>query len=242
MVAARAAADGRRTVWPVAPADWIPAAGGPGLFPDVGTSCPTVHRSGAPRCPVTCADAVSGVAGVQDVVCSLRHLVLDNSASLSNAGVAYVVLKDWASAIRRPGPVGHATRPCVEPSPRSRTPRSSSFHPAIQGIGDAGGFSMQVELRDGSSNFAKLQSLARTVVGDARTPIRSRAVEHDDPHRRPASDDHGEPGAKAEALQVTTGPVFQTPVDLCRLQLRRPDQQFGLTFQVYAQAEPSRSS
>ena len=40
--------------------------------------------------------AVSPVAGVQDVVCIAGISVLDNSASLSNAGVAYVVLKDWS--------------------------------------------------------------------------------------------------------------------------------------------------
>ena len=33
--------------------------------------------------------------------------------------------------------------------------------PPIQGIGNAAGFTMQVELRDGSFDFAKLQAIAR---------------------------------------------------------------------------------
>ena len=40
--------------------------------------------------------AVGSVPGVQDVICISGISVLDNSASLSNAGVAYVVLKDWS--------------------------------------------------------------------------------------------------------------------------------------------------
>ena len=40
--------------------------------------------------------AVGTVPGVQDVICIAGISVLDNSASLSNAGVAYVILKDWS--------------------------------------------------------------------------------------------------------------------------------------------------
>ena len=44
--------------------------------------------------------------------------------------------------------------------------------PPIQGIGNAAGATMQVELRDGSFDLAKLQSVVDTVVANAR---RSRA-------------------------------------------------------------------
>ena len=41
--------------------------------------------------------------------------------------------------------------------------------PPIQGIGNAGGFAMQLELRDGSFDLTKLQTLTNTVVKDAQT-------------------------------------------------------------------------
>jgi len=41
--------------------------------------------------------------------------------------------------------------------------------PPIQGIGNAGGFTMVVELRDGSSDFAKLQTVTGAIVANAQT-------------------------------------------------------------------------
>ncbi|HEX2942266.1 MAG TPA: efflux RND transporter permease subunit, partial [Rhodopila sp.] len=107
--------------------------------------------------------AVAKVPGVQDVIDIAGISVLDNSASLSNAGVAYVVLKDWGERTSPDqgllgmykalsaavAPIQDATIVVVPP-------------PAIQGIGNSGGFSMQVELRDGSGDLTKLQSLTRT--------------------------------------------------------------------------------
>ena len=41
--------------------------------------------------------------------------------------------------------------------------------PPIQGIGNAGGFAMQVQLRDGSNDFVKLQNAVTTLVANAQT-------------------------------------------------------------------------
>ena len=41
--------------------------------------------------------------------------------------------------------------------------------PPIQGIGNAGGFTMQLELRDGSTDLAKLQSITDTIVANAQS-------------------------------------------------------------------------
>ena len=183
--------------------------------------------------------AVSGVAGVQDVVCISGISVLDNSASLSNAGVAYVVLKDWSE--RKSASQGllgmyqalsSAVAPIQDASILVVPP------PAIQGIGNAGGFSMQVELRDGSGDFTKLQSLARTssatpapnpVCARLNTTIRTGVPQMTIAVNR----------TKAEALQVTTGQVFQTLSTYVGSSFVGQINKFGLTFQVYAQAEPS---
>ncbi len=181
--------------------------------------------------------AVSAVPGVQDVVTVSGISVLDNSASLSNAGVAYVILKDWsertsaaegfagmyAALSRAVAPIEEATTLVVPP-------------PAIQGIGNSGGFSMQVELRDGSGDFTKLQSLTRTIVGNAQSQsglarlnstIRAAVPQLTVSVNR----------TKAEALQVTTAQVFQTLATYMGSSFVGQINKFGLTFQVYAQAE-----
>ncbi len=183
--------------------------------------------------------AVSTVPGVRDVICIAGISVLDNSASLSNAGVAYVVLKDWNQRTSAAegllgmyralntavAPIEEATALVVPP-------------PAIQGIGNSGGFSMEVELRDGTGDFPKLQSLARTIVGDAstqsglgrlNTTIRSTV-----PQMRVKVD-----RTKSEALGITVGQVFQTLATYVGSSFVGQINKFGLTFQVYAQANPA---
>ena len=183
--------------------------------------------------------AVSTVPGVQDVVCISGISVLDNSASLSNAGVAYVVLKDWSERTSADqGLLGMYRALSAAVAPIEEASILVVPPPAIQGIGNSGGFSMQVELRDGSGDFSKLQSLTRTIVADGntqsglsrlnttiRTGVPQMAVEVN--------------RTKAEALGVTTGQVFQTLATYVGSSFVGQINKFGLTFQVYAQAEAS---
>ena len=181
--------------------------------------------------------AVAAVPGVQDVVTISGISVLDNSASLSSAGVAYVILKDWS--LRKSADQGllgmfqaltNAVAPIEEASLLVVPP------PAIQGIGNSGGFSMQVELRDGSGDFTKLQSLTQTIVGNARTQSGlarlNTTIRTNVPQLSVAVN-----RTKAEALHVTTGQVFQTLATYLGSSFVGQINKFGLTFQVYAQAE-----
>jgi hydrophobic/amphiphilic exporter-1 (mainly G- bacteria), HAE1 family len=180
--------------------------------------------------------AVGAVPGVQDVVSISGISVLDNSASLSNAGVAYVVLKDWSERTSASqGLLGMYQALSAAVAPIEDAVTLVVPPPAIQGIGNSGGFSMQVELRDGSGDFTKLQSLTRTIVHDAssqsglarlNTTIRS-----DVPQMSVAVN-----RVKAEALHVTTGQVFQTLATYLGSSFVGQINKFGLTFQVYAQA------
>jgi hydrophobic/amphiphilic exporter-1 (mainly G- bacteria), HAE1 family len=183
--------------------------------------------------------AVSAVPGVEDVISISGISVLDNSASVSNAGVAYVVLKDWSERTTAgQGLMGMfqalnaAVAPIEEASILVVPP------PAIQGIGNAGGFTMEVELRDGSADFSKLQSLTRTIVQDASSQSSLARVN--------ATIRAGVPQmsvvvnrTKAEALQISTGQVFQTLATYVGSSFVGQINKFGLTFQVYAQAESS---
>jgi HAE1 family hydrophobic/amphiphilic exporter-1 len=117
----------------------------------------------------TALDEVSTIARKDD---SVDHVVaiagvsaLDNNATLANAGVAYVVLKDWSKRddLRALFPRLSQALSAVDARVITLPP------PPIQGIGNAGGFTMQVELRDGSADFAKLQSITSTIVANAQS-------------------------------------------------------------------------
>jgi hydrophobic/amphiphilic exporter-1 (mainly G- bacteria), HAE1 family len=181
--------------------------------------------------------AVSTVPGVQDVVCISGISVLDGSASLSNAGVAYVVLKDWSErTAASQGLLGMYQALSAATAPIEEATILVVPPPAIQGIGNSGGFTMQVELRDGSGDFTKLQSLTRTIVSDARsqsglarlnTTIRTGVPQLAVAVNR----------TKAEELHVSTGQVFQTLATYVGSSFVGQINKFGLTFQVYAQAD-----
>ena len=90
---------------------------------------------------------------------------LDNNAPLANAGVAYVVLKDWSERADLRTMFGRLSQALDAVDARVIVLPP----PPIQGIGNAGGFTLQVELRDGSTDFAKLQSITNTIVANAQS-------------------------------------------------------------------------
>ena len=106
--------------------------------------------------------------GVDQVIAIAGISPLDNNASLSNAGAAYVMLKDWSERGRRDGPICASHLRRAAGARWTRCPTASRLvivPPPIQGIGNASGFTMQVELRDGSIDFAEAASaLAPRIV------------------------------------------------------------------------------
>ena len=116
-------------------------------------------------------EIASKTPGVDHVITIAGVSGLDNNATLANAGVAYLTLKDWGEREKQKGQdllslfVGlnkslgeiEEARIIVMPPP------------AIQGIGNAAGFTLQIELHDGSFDLPKLQSVVDTIVGNART-------------------------------------------------------------------------
>ena len=164
--------------------------------------------------------------------------VLDNSATLPNAGVAYVILKDWSE--RKPAvradllslylPLSAAMDKMPEAVGLVLVP------PPIQGIGNASGFTMQVEMRDGSFDYPKLQTLARTIV---RTATRQTGLQ-----RLNTTFRAGVPQlqvvvdrVKAETLNVSVGDVFNVLSGYIGSAYVNQFNKFGRTFQVYVQAD-----
>jgi HAE1 family hydrophobic/amphiphilic exporter-1 len=181
-------------------------------------------------------DQVSAIAqkdsSVDQVLTIAGVSALDNNATLANAGVAYIVLKDWSE----------------RPDLRTVFPRLSQAlaavdarvivlpPPPIQGIGNAGGFTMQVELRDGSSDFEKLQSVTNTMVVNAQSQSALQRVSTSfratAPQLRVEVD-----RTKAQTLGVTIDQVFSTLATYFGSTYVVQFNKFGRVFQVYAQAD-----
>jgi HAE1 family hydrophobic/amphiphilic exporter-1 len=186
-------------------------------------------------------DQVSAIAqkvpGVEQVIAISGISVLENSATLANAGVAYVMLKDWSIRDKAKGEdlrsileVLHKRLGDLEDgSPALLIP------PPIQGIGNAGGFSMQVEQRDGSFDFDKLQRVTNAIVDEGKSQSSLQRLvttfRADVPQLRVTVD-----RTKAESMKVAVGDVFSTIASYIGSSYVNQFNKFGLTFQVYVQA------
>src|ERR1700733_11333797 len=110
--------------------------------------------------------AVLKAPGVDHAVAISGISALDNNASLQNAGAVYVILKDWS---QRGAGTGADLRSLyfTLQSMLSKLPDATCLvliPPPIQGIGNAAGFTMQVELRDGSFDKPNLERLTHTMI------------------------------------------------------------------------------
>jgi hydrophobic/amphiphilic exporter-1 (mainly G- bacteria), HAE1 family len=185
-------------------------------------------------------DHVSRIAkqtpGVHQVVTIAGVSVLDNSAPLANAGVAYIILDDWSERHkgedllslylglnRSLGEIEEASTLVVPPPP-------------IQGVGNAAGATLQIELRDSSFDLSKLQSIASAVEANAASqssiqrvmaPFRSRAPQY------VISVDR----VKTETLRLTVDQVFSALSGYLGSSYVDQFNLFGRTFQIYVQAD-----
>ncbi len=185
-------------------------------------------------------DKVSEIAGqtpgVAQVITIAGISALDNSASLANAGVGYIILKDWDAR----GP-GEDLRSLVyglnDKLSTILEARSLVLPPPpIQGIGNAAGFAMQVELRDGNSDYAKLQAITQAMVANAQTQSALQRVQS--PFRATVPQFNVEiDRIKTQTLHVTTDQVFSTLASYLGSSYVNQFNKFGRVFQVYAQAD-----
>jgi HAE1 family hydrophobic/amphiphilic exporter-1 len=185
-------------------------------------------------------DQVSEIAnktpGVDQVVSIAGVSALDNSSSLANAGVAYLILKDWSS--RGPGEdlrslvFGLNKKLAAIPEARILVIPP----PPIQGIGNAAGFALQVELRDGNADYGKLQAVTGAVVANAQTQSALQRVSSSFRSMVPQFDVKVD-RTKTQTLHVTTDQIFSTLSSYLGASFVNQFTKFGRTFQVYAQAD-----
>jgi HAE1 family hydrophobic/amphiphilic exporter-1 len=174
--------------------------------------------------------------GVDQVVTIAGVSPLDNNATLANAGVAYLILKDWGERgkeqnlislftglNRSLGQIDEANILVLPPPP-------------IQGIGNAGGFNMQIELRDGSFDLAKLQGSVNAIVANAATQSSIQRVIAS--FRSGVPQYHVEiDRAKTQTVNVTVDQVFSALAAYLGSSYVDQFNKFGRVFQIYVQAD-----
>jgi HAE1 family hydrophobic/amphiphilic exporter-1 len=180
--------------------------------------------------------AASKTPGVDKVITIAGVSALDNNASLANAGVAYIILKDWDARGKKEGllpmlnSLNAAMAPIEEANVRVLPP------PPIQGIGFAAGFTMQLELRDNSLDFRKLAGATNTIVSNAAAQSSIMLVL--------SSFRSGTPQyavdidrVKAQALGVSVDQVFNALAGYLGSSYVNQFTKFGRVFQVFVQAD-----
>ncbi len=179
-----------------------------------------------------------GTPGVETVMTVSGISILDGGAPLANAGVAFVMLKPWKDRIGVPGQdLGSIVARLQRGLFTLEDGQGFVLQPpAVHGIGNAGGLALQVELRDGSFDYIKLQRItdelirngeAQSGLGQLLTTFRAGAPQVQLDIDR----------TKATALGVSVGDVFDTLGTYLGSAYVNQFTKFGLNLQVYVQAD-----
>lgn len=181
---------------------------------------------------------VAKVDGVQDIIAIDGISILDNNASLSNAGVLYVIFKDWSVRGKSQDLLSLYTQFNTIAKNTLSAKVLVVVPPPIQGLGLSGGLQMQLELQDGSFDYRKLQAATDQLIQygaqqpelqSLMTSFRSEVPQVIAPINRIKARSVGvDIGDASDALQTYLGSSY---VNLFS--------KFGQVYQVYVQAEAS---
>jgi hydrophobic/amphiphilic exporter-1 (mainly G- bacteria), HAE1 family len=175
-------------------------------------------------------------SGVDKVVAIGGLDAINDSASLANAGIAYVILKDWSER----GKKEDLLNLYLGLSERVKTLDDGIAlvipPPPIQGIGNVSGATMKVELRDGSFDYAQLEHLAQAIVERASSQSAFQVVRNsfraDAPQLNVTID-----RVKSETLGVPLGNALDALSSFVGSTYVGQFNKFGRVFQIYVQAE-----
>jgi HAE1 family hydrophobic/amphiphilic exporter-1 len=180
----------------------------------------------------------SKTPGVDKVITIAGVSGLDNNVTLANGGVAYLILKDWGERGKHKGQdllsLFTGLNKSLGEIEEARTLVLPP--PPIQGIGNDAGFTMQIELRDGSFDLVKLQSVVDTMVANARSQsslqfamssfragVPQYTVEVD--------------RVKTQAVHLTIDQVFSALASYLGSSYVDQFNKFGRVFQIYVQGD-----
>jgi HAE1 family hydrophobic/amphiphilic exporter-1 len=191
------------------------------------------------RTLATVSEIAKSTPGVANVIAISGISVLDNNATLTNAGIAYVVLNDWSAREKaKDQDILSLFRILTQKLNAQVLDAATTIipPPPIQGIGNAGGFNMMTQVKDGSMDFNKLQNVTDVIVADAASQSMVQKIfttfRATSPQLYIAVD-----RSKAEKLGVTVGQVFTALEDYIGSSYVAQFNKFGQVFQVYVQAE-----
>jgi len=186
----------------------------------------------------TLTKQVSKLDGIANVIAIDGISLLDNNASLANAGALYIIFKDWS--VR--GTKDNLKSLYLKLNEIAQNTLDAKvlvvIPPAIQGMGQSGGFQMQLELQDGSFDYRKLQAATDLLikygsqqpeVQKLMTSFRAEVPQVGAPINR----------TKAESLGVSIGDASDTLQTYLGSSYVNLFSKFGQVFQVYVQADAS---
>jgi HAE1 family hydrophobic/amphiphilic exporter-1 len=161
---------------------------------------------------------------------------LDNNASLANAGIIYLMFKDWSKRGKGEDLRSIYNTLSARLADYQEAKTMVIVPPPIQGLGLSGGFQMQLELTDGSSDLARLQAVTGEIITQARaspvirmalTPLRASVPQ--------ITVDVNQ--TQAETLGVVTDNIYQTIQSYLGSSFVNLFTKFGHNYMVYAQAD-----
>src|SRR5450631_210924 len=176
--------------------------------------------------------------GVKQVITIAGISVLDNSATLANAGVNYVIIDDWDKRAKAKGQDLVSLLTGLQKKIESISDGRAFVlvPPPIQGIGNAGGFQMQLQLLGGSFNYRKLDEVTTAVLKTAKANPQMQRIlttfRPDSPHVGLTID-----RVQAETLRVPVGDVLSALTSYVGSTYVNQFNKFGLSLQVYVQAD-----
>ena len=176
--------------------------------------------------------------GVDRVIAISGLSALDNFADLSSAGVSFVMLKPWDQRSKAKGTdilsIAEHLQTALNAAPDGRL--FVVPPPPIQGIGNAGGLQMQLELLGGSFDYQKLNIFTQQLVKKAEADPQLQHVlttfSPGGPHVSVTVDRD-----RAETLRVSVGDVFSVLSSYLGSTYVNQFNKFGQVFQVYVQAD-----
>lgn len=180
--------------------------------------------------------AAMATPGVENVIGISGVSPIDNNATLFNAGALYVMFKDWSvrgkeeSLLHIYQNLNKALAQMEDSTGLVVVP------PSIQGIGNSGGFTMQLLVKDGSSDFRQLESAADQVVANANSQSSLQRVSTTFSAATPQYFLTVN-RIFAETVGVGVGQVFQTLESYLGSTYVNQFSKFNNVFQVYVQAD-----
>ncbi|MFO2970404.1 multidrug efflux RND transporter permease subunit [Legionella pneumophila serogroup 10] len=184
------------------------------------------------------AKKASEVGGVDNVIAIDGISLLDNNSLLPNAGVIYVIFKDWSVRGKSENLRALYTKFNAMAKETLDAKVLVVVPPPIQGLGMSGGFQMQVELQDGTFDYRKLQQATDQMINtgsqypqlqNLMTTFRASVPQVAAPINR----------TKAESLGVRVADAFDTLQTYLGSSYVNLFTKFGQVFPVYVQADAS---